>query len=478
MTRCRFLVAVVLFCTFTTSVLAGAPAAEEQRVWPKEDARAAAVRKRLNERIKELNFDEIELKDVLQFLRDVSNVSIYVNWSTRGMCVGKNTTVKVHLQNVTLDKALRIILEDVGAAAPLDYVLDEGVITVSTRDDLVTRTTTTKIYDISDLVVRTPGLAPPRTGIPAFVGPRGKATEDDGAFLNNVAAAEAWEGIAGEEEGVVSEEEVVNDVINILRTTIAPDSWQNMNGIGIQEFGGRLVVTQTLVNHRQIAELFAKMRASAAARRVDLGVAVVGVRGAGQRAALVKALAEARNVLLALRAGTAKGAWSLDRCAIEDTHLQDTVRAARTVSPTGKRPPAAAGYDILVRPEVKMAGALCMTAACRGTWPAGANTARQTNSHRLRLKPGTYELVDVVPADAPGGGTVLVVWMPESVRDSDGGRTPRGKPGGTGSFKERKLRGVVTSGVLLGDRDRAGPACLLASLLDDSATSPRKGDTK
>ena len=113
----------------------GVPTGRESR----EDRR---IRVRLKETIRQMNFDDIELKDAIQFFRDVSGVNIYVRWSTlEAAGITKATTVDVHLTDVSLEKALRVVLEDVGALAPMAYVVESGVISISTAADLTTRLT-------------------------------------------------------------------------------------------------------------------------------------------------------------------------------------------------------------------------------------------------------------------------------------------------------------------------------------------------
>ncbi|MBL7133715.1 MAG: hypothetical protein ISS78_06425 [Phycisphaerae bacterium] len=218
------------------------------------------VRMRLKETIRELNFDDIELKDVIQFLRDVSGVNIYVKWSALAAAgITKATTVNVHLQEVTLEKALRVILEDVGAAAPLGYVVDSGVISISTKDDLATKTTT-RVYDIRDLIVR----------IPEFIGPRldlrrqGELGDEQGLDGDldrgdvRLGGADDRDGVRREEE--ITKEEMITNIVDLFKATIAPDSWQNVNEVGITEMHGQLVITQTAANHEKIVDLLGQLR--------------------------------------------------------------------------------------------------------------------------------------------------------------------------------------------------------------------------
>ncbi len=174
------------------------------------------VRERLKETIREVDFDDIELEDVIQFLRDISGVSIHMKYSALNAAgITKATTVNVHLQEVTLEKVLRVVLEDVGAAAPLGYVVDGGVISIATDDDLATKTIV-RVYDVRDLI-----LTKSRS---------------------------------------VGRQALVDNLIDMFKVTVAPDSWQNVNEVGIAEMGDQLVITQTGENHEKIVDLLAQLR--------------------------------------------------------------------------------------------------------------------------------------------------------------------------------------------------------------------------
>ena len=59
--------------------------------------------------IPKIDFDEIRLADVIQFVRDRSGVNIYVNWRALQVAsVDKSTEVNVHLVDVSLEKALQM----------------------------------------------------------------------------------------------------------------------------------------------------------------------------------------------------------------------------------------------------------------------------------------------------------------------------------------------------------------------------------
>lgn len=95
------------------------------------------VAKRLNEPIREANFDDIELKDVIQFLRKVSDLGMHVQWSRlNSVGVTKDTLGDLHLEQVTLHTLLVLSLADVTEKKTLGYIIKDGAIHISTPEGL------------------------------------------------------------------------------------------------------------------------------------------------------------------------------------------------------------------------------------------------------------------------------------------------------------------------------------------------------
>ena len=216
------------------------------------------VRKKLDAEIPKLDFDEIELSDVVEFLREVSGANIYVKWKALAFeSVEQSTTVNVHLRKVKLRKALQTILDDLSAGeagAGLGYVISDGVITISTKSDLAKRAIT-RVYDIRDMIVR----------IPMFTGPRMELNptggeDDEGGGEGGLFGEDSEEGTGVEVEQ--TRKELIAAITSLIKETIDPVSWRDAGGeVGaIRELHGQLVVTQTAENHQALAELIGQLR--------------------------------------------------------------------------------------------------------------------------------------------------------------------------------------------------------------------------
>lgn len=110
--------------------------------WSKANRKAHA---RLKETIRELTFDQIELKNVIQFLRDIGGVGTYVQWTAlNAKGINKSTAITIDLKSPTLEEALNRILDDVGkkAKAQLGFRIHRGRIWISTKEGLEKWSTT------------------------------------------------------------------------------------------------------------------------------------------------------------------------------------------------------------------------------------------------------------------------------------------------------------------------------------------------
>jgi len=215
------------------------------------------VRQRLRQKIAKLDFDDIEFKNVINFLRRVSGANIYVKWKAlEAVSIDQSNTVNVHLADVTFEKALRVILQDVGGVTPLSYVIDEGVIMISTKDDLSHRTLT-RVYDIRDLIIRVPNFVGPRMDV-SNAGNQDNGNNGGGGgglFGNNDNAAN------NEEDELIPKSQIIKNIIDMITSTIDSSSWPPTGEVGaIRELHGQLVVTQTAENHQALMNLIEQLR--------------------------------------------------------------------------------------------------------------------------------------------------------------------------------------------------------------------------
>jgi general secretion pathway protein D len=227
----------------------------------------------LDRQLPALTFDAVGFSDVIDFLRDVSGSNIFVNWkSLEAAGIDRNTPVSANLRNVKFSKALNVILDSVGGGqTKLGYTVDEGVITISTQDDL-SRNVVVRVYDIRDLIVNIPDF----TDAPAFSldqsqssgggGGSGQPLGQQGGSgqinVSNQLFQNANQiGQNGRNQGP-TRQDLVDSITKLIEDTVSTDSWKDNGGsVGaLRELEGQLIVTQTPENHRQLINLLEQLR--------------------------------------------------------------------------------------------------------------------------------------------------------------------------------------------------------------------------
>jgi len=214
------------------------------------------VRKGLEMSIKEAKLPDLELAEAIQWLRDVSGLNIMVKWSAlEAVGITREHKVNVSLQDVTVERILRAILDDISSIGiSVRYTVDEGVVTISTKDDLTKPVS--RVYDIRDLIYRVPDFPGPRidTSATAIGG------NNEGAAATSLFPTEVGEAGANN-ESEQTKTEIIETIRTLIRETVDPLSWRPEGEIGsIQVLHGQLVITQTPENHAIIQKIISQLR--------------------------------------------------------------------------------------------------------------------------------------------------------------------------------------------------------------------------
>jgi hypothetical protein len=167
------------------------------------------------------------LAAVFEDLAAQAHANLYINWNAlQTVGIDKNTPVTLHLAGVSATRALSAILDQAGgAAANLNYIVNEGVLTVSTREDLSSaKYQTVRVFNVRD-------FAPVDSRFPPHV------------------------ALALQQDAYMS-------LMDAIKGTVAPDSWRDNGGsIGsIRELNGILVVNQTVDNQAAVERFLALLR--------------------------------------------------------------------------------------------------------------------------------------------------------------------------------------------------------------------------
>ncbi len=241
-----------------------------------QSAAESEINRQVVRRLKEIvpiNFDGNKLEDVLDYIRNTTNVNLVANWSALAEAgIERSQPITLQLTNIPADQALRLVLQQAAAANPeaaINYSIIDGVVTISTQADL-SRTTDIRSYDIRDLLVQVPNfsdapefdlnaaLSNTNTGGSTGIGGGGGGGGGRGGGAGGLFATEAETT-----EELKTRQELVDEITTLIRDTVGrPEDWEAAGGSvsSMKELNGVLIVRTTPENHRQIASLLRQLR--------------------------------------------------------------------------------------------------------------------------------------------------------------------------------------------------------------------------
>lgn len=232
-----------------------------------ESEASRAITRKLQQTAGDIQFDGIAFEQLVEHLRDLTGLNIVVNWSaleTAAIEKDKEVSLKLNAGTVKYETALKLILEEVGGGeVELAYEIGDGVIQISTKEDLARRTTV-QVYNVQDLIVR----------VPDFEGRQ--------VNLNNIGNAQrgglggAQGGGGGQQGGGIFDgggqqpqgqgdtdgADNLARLVNLIQTTIDPESWREAGGNtgAINDLNNQIIVTQTATAHNQLRDLLKQLR--------------------------------------------------------------------------------------------------------------------------------------------------------------------------------------------------------------------------
>ncbi len=118
------------------------------------EAKDKKVREQLEMPVQQVNADKLAFEKVINSLRGATHTDIFVNWQVLAKeGINRDTPISIRLREIPFRKALTTILAEVGGVTSnLGYAIDNGIIIISTRDDLNSRERqVAQVYDIYDL---------------------------------------------------------------------------------------------------------------------------------------------------------------------------------------------------------------------------------------------------------------------------------------------------------------------------------------
>ncbi len=235
-----------------------------------KDANESEINRRVSLKLQDpvpVNFDANKFVNVVDYFRNTTGVNFFVNWAAlEAAGIEQDLPINLQLNNVPAEQALKLVLQQAGAAANLEKVnfsIIDGVVHISTQRDLQ-KTTDTRVYDIRDLLVQVPNFS----GAPEF--DLNQALSNTSSGGSSGGAASASTTLFGTEEETQKQptrEELIEQITTLIQDTIGVQAdWAAYGGevSSLRELNGNLIVKSTPDNHRDIVKLLGQLRAARA----------------------------------------------------------------------------------------------------------------------------------------------------------------------------------------------------------------------
>lgn len=259
------------------------PAARQPSPVSEMEQHDDAARVKLSQRIP-LEFVESPLGDVVEFLSDALDLEFYANWKkVEAAGIARDVPVTLKLTRVSGGMALELALDQAGPDQ-LAYVIRDGVVIISTVDDL-DGAATLHVYNCRDLLVPSqssigtsgmmgPGMGSGGYGEAATPGPGGSPYGASGmAGMSSMSGGAGMGMMMGSSEGMAgpagyggppTTSVAAERLVNILTSSIVPNTWQAAGGTGtIAEYNGLIVVNHNARVHAQVEQLLKMLREAA-----------------------------------------------------------------------------------------------------------------------------------------------------------------------------------------------------------------------
>jgi hypothetical protein len=221
----------------------------------------------LNQRLPEVSFDQTALEQVIAWLADFTKLNVSVRWQILADAgVNRDTPISIQARGLRLSQVLWLIMNEAGGSeTKLAYRASGALLVLSTEDDLG-KEMVTKIYDVSDLLLRVPRA----TRQAAFDVSQGMGQNQGGSGGGGGGGGGGGSGGMfgqGNQNNQNQNQNNPNDpynaqggpgsqiqqLVELIQQTVEPDTWRANGGLGaIYPFQRSIIVRNTILVHQKL----------------------------------------------------------------------------------------------------------------------------------------------------------------------------------------------------------------------------------
>jgi hypothetical protein len=200
---------------------------------------------------------DISLQEALSHLSEVTDSQFYVKWHRlEDFGLARDSTINLFLE-APANTVLEFVLDQVDSE--LQYSIRDGIVVVSTTDDLLFSTMSIRIYDCSDLIQTRAAV---RSGMMGGMGENMEnAAEGFGIMASSLVGGMGEFGMDESTIPAVASNNSSLHLIQIVQNIVDPESWSRYGGPGtIAEMNGMVIINQNDRTHSRVDSLLNMMR--------------------------------------------------------------------------------------------------------------------------------------------------------------------------------------------------------------------------
>jgi hypothetical protein len=203
-------------------------------------------------------YEETPLETVLQDMRRQAQVNMFINWralETEG--IEKDTAITFEAKNISTAQALDLVMQqlnaDKGIYSSIYWVVDEGIVTITTGNEL-SKKMKQKVFDVADLLHVVPDFKAERVNLQA-IGGNGNDNDD------NDSSGGLFDDDDDDDDGDDDEpsmrelrEKQEEKLIQVVKQSIPEELWHPQGKGTITLFQNRLIINQSLLGWKLMEE--------------------------------------------------------------------------------------------------------------------------------------------------------------------------------------------------------------------------------
>lgn len=254
------LLAMTMIVSLSTAAVWGQTGGEPKKDAPKPPPRSASsIRAVLDKPVPELDWDELTLESVVEWLRDQGPINVVVQWrALEAEGIGPDTPVTLSVRNATVGEVLNDTLDYLPEGGEVRYRGIGSTLRISTKADF-NRKMYVRVYDVADLLTKVENF---RDGPEIDLAQQQGGGGGGGGGNIGTSTGKIFGNSDSEEEDDEEQDEVdkmrLDELIALIQASIEPDSWElTRAGPGtIVGFNRSVVVRNSIEVHEQLGGPF------------------------------------------------------------------------------------------------------------------------------------------------------------------------------------------------------------------------------